>query len=52
MPADNDVDNILKMRLEVTIVVLGDDLEHFCDRDEGVGNVRLLEEIASTKKSL
>lgn len=45
MPADYDVHYVLEVRLEVTVVVLGDDSENASDCYESFSNVRLLKKV-------
>lgn len=45
MPADDDIDDVFEVRLEVTRVVLGNHNEHLCYGNEAFGVVFFLEEI-------
>lgn len=49
MPADDDVDDIREMRLEVSMVVLSDHHEHLRDGDECFSDIGLLEKVATRK---
>ena len=52
VPPDDDVNDIRKMWLKVPVIILSDYHQNLRDCDEGLGNVRLLEEISSEDKKM